>query len=460
MKENIFACIASIPSRQDSLVNTIHSLLSQVDKIYLYLNNYSEPVAEQIKSISPVKIEYVIGDNSHGDAGKFHWADRLNGYIALVDDDLIYPADYIQSMIGGIEKYKRKAIVCFHGRITNPSIKSYYRDWKNYLSYNQKTDNDTFVHIAGTGVMGWHSASFKISMSDFPSPNMADIHASIFAQKNKIPIVVLKHEANWINGTYSPDNSIASSGMKNDKEQTDRVNDVNWRLYNVALVRKSSSLEISPATAYVINLAHRTDRYKSVFSECAKNNIIPIRIEAVNGRGEFKNIAPSPLLQSHYGCTASHIKALETALQSSNDYSMIIEDDCVLLDSFREKLKTYTEQLPSDWDLLYLGGSLINKPIYQGGELINKDAAEKYSENIYTAKKVLTTHACIVKNKSIPKLLEVIKSRRDRIDVLFQEFQSRCNCFIVYPELAWQRAGHSDIVGVTTNNTHLRYGSK
>ena len=111
-------------------------------------------------------------------------------------------------------------------------------------------------------------------------------------------------------------------------------------------------------------------------------------------------------------------------------------------------------------ELLYLGGSLINSPIHHGGDLISVDAAIKFSDNLYVAKNVLTTHAYIIKNSSIPKLLEVIKSRRDKIDLLFCEFQkSGNNCYVVYPELAWQMAGYSDIVDRATDNSHLRYGT-
>ena len=114
--------------------------------------------------------------------------------------------------------------------------------------------------------------------------------------------------------------------------------------------------------------------------------------------------------------------------------------------------------LPQEWDLLYLGGSLINPKKYKGGgNLIGDGAVEKISNNIFKALNVLTTHAYLIKNTSIPKILNALKLRRDKVDILFCEFQKQANCFIVYPELAWQRAGYSDIVEKETNNIHLRY---
>ncbi len=459
LQEKAFVCIASIPQRESSLKETINSLLPQVDKIYLYLNNYDEATADQIKNISPDKIEYIIGDNVYGDAGKFYWADKLNGYIFSCDDDLYFPPDYIKTAINGIEKYGRKAIVCFHGRELKPVCASYYRDYRAYYGFNNTIENDTFVHVAGTGCMAWHSSVMNISMSHFSSANMADIHLSVLAQKNKIPIVILSHKPNWIKGTYYPSlNSISGMATKNDKEQTELVNKIDWRLYEVMWTKESLSNGINPTIAYIINLSHWVDRYKSVFHECIKNDIVPIRIEAISGKNNFSGITSSPLMQAHYGCTTSHIKALEYAYEQGDEYSLILEDDCSFTDDFRSKLIECVRQLPQDWDLIYLGGSLINASIYQGGDLINIDAVEKFSENLYRAKNVLTTHSYIIKNNSIPKLLEKIKSRLDRIDILFCEFQKHNNCFIVYPELAWQKEGHSDIVGRVTNNIHLRYG--
>lgn len=455
-EEEIYVCIASIPERRETLEKAINSLIHQVDKIYLFLNSYDEVIAKQIREISPKKIEYIIGDNKHGDAGKFYWADKLNGYILTCDDDLIFPDGYVEKIIEGIEKYGRKAIVSFHGRTLKFPMNSYYRDYDNFFGFNLNLEQDTFVHIAGTGCMGWHSTTIKPTMNDFPSPNMADIHVSILAQKNKIPMVILPHSGGWIKDAHYT-TSIYSRMVKDDKEQTDRVNKIDWKLYNVMWAKESPEGEISPSVVYVINLAHRTDRYSGVFDECIKNSIIPVRIDAVNGKGEFSYLPENNLLKAHYGCAESHIKALEAAYGEQDEYSLIMEDDCQFSVNFKEKLSEYAKQLPEDWDLLYLGGSLINASNYKGGSLINNGAAEKFSDNLYKAKNVLTTHAYIVRNNSIPRLLDVIKSKRDRIDILFCEFQKQAKCFIVYPELAWQRVGYSDIVEAVTNNIHLRY---
>ncbi|WP_422824221.1 glycosyltransferase [Xenorhabdus thailandensis] len=39
------------------------------------------------------------------------------GYLFTLDDDLIYPPDYIEKLIEKIEKYERNVFICVHGNI-------------------------------------------------------------------------------------------------------------------------------------------------------------------------------------------------------------------------------------------------------------------------------------------------------------------------------------------------------
>jgi hypothetical protein len=40
----------------------------------------------------------------------------------------------------------------------------------------------------------FHKDTIKLSLKDFPKPNMADIRLGIKAQKEKIPMLCLKHK--------------------------------------------------------------------------------------------------------------------------------------------------------------------------------------------------------------------------------------------------------------------------
>lgn len=422
-QQEVYVCIASIPSRLALLIETINSLLPQVDKVYLYLNNYSANNADGIKNIDPEKIDYIIGDNTSGDAGKFYWGDKINGFICTCDDDIIYPPDYIETIVSGIEKYKRKSIVTFHGRIfARIPVKSYYK-WNKLFNCQNKIDSDSVVNVGGTGVMGWHSSTIKISMQDFPSANMADVHLSILANRNKVPIMVLAHEGAWIKVSMTI-NSIYSQMVNSDSEHVRRINAEQWNVYE-----KESLHEL----AYVINLQHRDDRFDNMLYQYDKHGLKLSRVNAIYGRIEFSNQPVS--MQGFLGCYESHLRLLGFLMDKPDDYFIILEDDCEFVDGFQEKLAECMMELPEDWDLLYLGGSLVRQ-----------NSVEDYSENLKRAKDVLCTHAYIVNKKSIAGLIEYIQKKAYKIDVIYCEYQKNHNCFMAYPALIRQVSQYSDVV--------------
>ena len=105
--KKVTVSIATIPSRKEALKITIDSLINQVDKIYIYLNNYEEIPnyltynSYKLKTQGLKKIEYFRSQNYKdlGDVGKFHCVGIIKGYHFTCDDDIIYPDNYIKYMI-------------------------------------------------------------------------------------------------------------------------------------------------------------------------------------------------------------------------------------------------------------------------------------------------------------------------------------------------------------------------
>ena len=46
---------------------------------------------------------------------KMYWLGDFKGYYATVDDDIIYPSNYIQSLKATLKKYRNSIITSFHG---------------------------------------------------------------------------------------------------------------------------------------------------------------------------------------------------------------------------------------------------------------------------------------------------------------------------------------------------------
>ena len=88
----VTANIATQPKRFESLLETLESIDGQFDEIRLYLNNFSY-VPDELK-----KYTTYIGDDLT-DNGKFFWSNNEDEYYFTLDDDIIYPSDYVEKTL-------------------------------------------------------------------------------------------------------------------------------------------------------------------------------------------------------------------------------------------------------------------------------------------------------------------------------------------------------------------------
>jgi hypothetical protein len=224
------ASLAAMPAREKQLQQVIKSLLPQVDRINVYLNEWQQtPDFLTNKKITVFRSQDEAGDL--GDVGKFYQCEKVRGYHFTCDDDLLYPADYVKTLINAIEKRSRKAVVSFHGRSFDQfPITSYYNGHASAISCRKDCDQDTPAHVLGTGVLGYHTDTMKITLADFKAINMGDIWFSIQAELQNIPRVVLKHEAGWIQYLKVPfADTIAGWHHNNEAVQVEAMNSIKWK---------------------------------------------------------------------------------------------------------------------------------------------------------------------------------------------------------------------------------------
>ena len=194
--------IASAAERIESLRETVNSLIKQTtlpSKISLYCQ-YGHPARQE--DFPGVEIIHYKKEHGPylGDAHKMWWASQTDGYYLVCDDDLIYPPDYIERMIAGVEQYGRNAIVGLHGVIMKPYPRKYYRD-RIVLHGLHELKQDTPVHLVATCSAAWHTSKVKFSFDDCKKASMCDIWLGLYAQKNKIPCVALNRPADWVRHT-------------------------------------------------------------------------------------------------------------------------------------------------------------------------------------------------------------------------------------------------------------------
>lgn len=231
MKDLVIATMATMPSRINALQEAVQSLIPQVDELHIYLNEF-DSVPEFLKKNHKLHIyrsQECAGDL--GDVGKFHISGNIKGYHFPVDDDIIYPNDYVVKMIDQAEKHKRKYVIGLHGRIFGKlPVKTYYHGHTEAFRALGEVKEDVFVHVTGMGTCCYHTDTFKIGLEDFETTNMTDVWFSVKANNCKIPILLIKHKNAWLKESkkYNVQQSIYVNCHRDDPVQTKAVNETKW----------------------------------------------------------------------------------------------------------------------------------------------------------------------------------------------------------------------------------------
>ncbi len=200
-QNSISVAIATYPARRKSLIETVDSLICQVDYLLLYLNDYQEIPEEIQKHKYRNKIICVIDEAGQRRAeGKFHWMHRVNGYYLTCDDDIIYPEDYVERLVAAIDENSRQKVVGLHGMVFHDFIASFKADRKEFYRFSEEVTEDKACHLLGTGVCGFHASLFESVSSALLTkyPYAVDPAFSVICKNNKIPMLCLKHEKEWL----------------------------------------------------------------------------------------------------------------------------------------------------------------------------------------------------------------------------------------------------------------------
>lgn len=246
----VTASIASHWVRESSLHSAVLSLAPQVDHINVYLNGYdSTPpflLAPYISVVRSNEKATSLGDI--GDVGKFFWCNNLSTDFHLTaDDDILYPPNYVSKLLQFRREFRAPIVVGVHGirlkqdllspKVSGRRAKGYYASREVWMA-TERVAEPVAVHIIGTGTMLYkvdEVGEIPIE-STFPEPNMADIWFGLFAQRKRLPMMVIPHEEGWVkevNGTF--DDSIYKRSTKHrlsDRAQTQAALSIDeWHIH-------------------------------------------------------------------------------------------------------------------------------------------------------------------------------------------------------------------------------------
>ena len=226
VKEMVLASMATIPSRREMLRDCVNSLLVQCDRVRVFLNNYPD-VPEFLKH-PRVEVRRSQDWDDRGDAGKFFWIDKdraEGGYRLIIDDDLIFPPDFVDVMTQKVAATGKRGIFATHGVLLRQPIVRYYQPTARAATFHfgGALPMDRGVHIGGTAAMCFHSSAVEMRWDDFKYCNSADVWLSLYAQRHQLPVLTPARPKNWVreNEHAVPTETIYQHSLKRTRTRFD-----------------------------------------------------------------------------------------------------------------------------------------------------------------------------------------------------------------------------------------------
>jgi hypothetical protein len=269
MSEKRIVSVASY-KRIDSLVKTIESIYDQCDEINIFLNDHEGGIPPQFLD---EKINLYFSDNRYGDALKFAKLMDSDGYYLTIDDDLIYPPNYVDHMITRCKEFLNKRVISLHGRkFSKEPIKSFYSSYIEFYHCLRYQKRDAFIHFGGTGVMCFHTSLMKIPITYFEHPNMADVWVGKYCIENNIEVLSIAHEKDFL--TYQPQTTtIFDTHSNSDVIQTKIVNEI----FNPSVQKEVEVIEVAPNHPKIVRTLEKTkkelnyDKVNQIFNGTINN---------------------------------------------------------------------------------------------------------------------------------------------------------------------------------------------
>jgi hypothetical protein len=189
------AIMATYPGRADTVAEAASSIATQVDQMYLVLNQYRE---EPSAGAFPKNVHFIFPEDDLKDTGKFYHRPNPDDFVFLCDDDIIYPDDYVEVLRQKWAEYSDYSpIIGVHG-ITYSDFFDGDPQARIVHVFSQALAEDCFVNQLGTGTIvcrGFQMPEFEFMKS---SARFVDLRFALHCQNNGYNRICVARDKNWM----------------------------------------------------------------------------------------------------------------------------------------------------------------------------------------------------------------------------------------------------------------------
>lgn len=215
------ATIATMPSRIETFRMVLPVIHAQVDHVYIFLDGYGAS-PDFLAGFDRVTVRRAEEEGDLHSSGRWLCVQELTAptVVLCVDDDIVYPTNYVDGLTNALQRFEGKAIVGVHGQIFLPPHESYVRN-SSMFHFAQGLQRDMPVHEVGSGTCCFISSIFNVDPKEWRVESGDDINAAIEAQRRGLPRIAVARPPGWLRpyAECQPD-SLWAKTLIDDSEQS------------------------------------------------------------------------------------------------------------------------------------------------------------------------------------------------------------------------------------------------
>jgi len=191
--------LATVPARRKVVHRVIDSILGQTAApavVYVAFNGHSA-----VPHPDPRVVMREAGTKNCGDLEKFFPLEEASGcsadYVATIDDDILYPPDYLECLYRWSRYYGDACAVGVHGRRMRLPCKEFYRGKLYHCCAG--LDGPEPVILLGTGTMFVRRSMLLLNRPwEAAFVNRGDILAATELARQGVERVAIPRKAGWL----------------------------------------------------------------------------------------------------------------------------------------------------------------------------------------------------------------------------------------------------------------------
>jgi len=217
--------------------------------------------------------------------------------------------------------------------------------------------------------------------------------------------------------------------------------------------------------SYIISLNDENEKNSlNLKNKIKQLGINPIWFNGLNGKTidmeqykhHFNPFKLNFLTPSQIGCALSHLYVWKKIAESKDEMAIVFEDDVVFTKDFNEKFKHTINNIPQDFDLLYLGWSDNSNLIFflltflAGLSKINETKVDEY---LIHPRCTLSSHAYIISKKGARRLISLLDGNlNNHIDVCINNLylQNKIQVYALKDRITFQSSLSSSSTNISS----------